>query len=238
MSSANYGLTTFSSKGSLESIENAIKATNISDTVLTIKGKNCVFLLSQKSSDKSIDFLSSKYSKICNLNSDILITYSGLSGDFIILKEKAISVVSEYFLKFQCNIPINLFLNEISLFLQKFSKLGGVRPLGLQLFILCREKNSNKECDFSCYQMNPAGIYDNINSGAIGKDNEKINEFINRNIDSAKDLTDIINVGLKAFKNFNNNEINSDEVEVFTGADDEFICMDENKINLFIDNLE
>ena len=91
----DFSLTTFSSKGKLKSIENALKAVSNGETAIGIKCKNGVILaVEKKLSSPLID--ETCFEKIHKIARHVGTTYAGLTGDNRLLLQKSRKTSMEY----------------------------------------------------------------------------------------------------------------------------------------------
>ena len=192
--SNNFSLTTFSSKGKLEQIENAMKAVTNGETAIGIKCKNGVVLaVEKKLSSPLIDEASFK--KIQLIAEHIGCTYAGLSGDYRVLLQKARKHTMKYEITYNEPILLTNLCRNVAQTVQEYTQSGGVRPFGISVLVAGVTDNKPR-----LFQIDPSGAYYEWKATAIGKNAENAKIFLEKRYNENMELEDAIHNVLLTMK--------------------------------------
>ncbi len=111
--SKDYSLTTFSSKGTLKQLENALQAVNNGQTAIGIRYKTGVVLITEKNL-KSLLVDSDSIQKIQSITGHVGSTFAGLFGDYRVLLQYARRKNAEFKLSYEEPIPLGNITRKVA----------------------------------------------------------------------------------------------------------------------------
>ena len=207
--SNNFSLTTFSSDGSLDQVNNAITAANNGETSLALKTKDGIIIASEKNLH-SILVDSKSYSKILNASQYIGVSYSGLTPDSKVLLKKARKEFQSYKLKFMDDLmPVHSLAREVANVMQEFTQEGGVRPFGVCLLMAGYDRSG-----YHLYEIDPSGAYYELKAAAIGKNKNRATQNLERRYNDSLSIDDGLNVIISTLREGYDGEVNENNIEI------------------------
>jgi 20S proteasome alpha/beta subunit len=124
--------------------------------------------------------------RFCKISDSIVITHSGISADARIAVAAAQRIAVEYEFTFDECMPVESFLEELSLLFQEYTMKAGVRPFGCALIVGSLDTGE-------LYRVEPSGSVETLgNHGVIGSLSEKLQSSLenlvkNRSISDSGD---------------------------------------------------
>jgi 20S proteasome alpha/beta subunit len=166
----SFSLTTFDPAGKLEQVKRALQAAEQGSPIVgvVINDSSIILAAPQILPIFAIDDGSSRFALI---TPEIVVTHSGLSADGRILVAAAqrLAVEHEYF--FDENIPISIFLEELSLLFQEYTLKPGTRPFGASIVIAyvpsAMTQLSIGDKTPELYRIDPSGNIENLGKTTI-----------------------------------------------------------------------
>lgn len=159
----SFSLTTFSPTGKLQQVEYAsLAATTLGTPILAaITSSNKIILCAQHSVPTPL-ICDDGTRRFCSICPGIAITHSGLSADgrAVISAAQRLAIEHEY--TFDEDIPIQIFLEEVSLLFQKYTMKAGTRPFGCSVLVA--------DCTGdmpSIYKIGPSGAVEKMGTVAV-----------------------------------------------------------------------
>jgi len=166
----SFSLTTFSPNGQLQQVEYATLAaatlgdTPILATIINTPVQARILFCSRQTLPSPLikDDGTPRFISICP---GIAMTHSGLSADGRVLLAAAQRLAIEHEYTYDEDIPISIFLEELSLLFQKYTMKPGSRPFGCSLII--------GDCTCSSgvpalYRMGPSGVVERFDVDPTG----------------------------------------------------------------------
>ncbi|EJW04116.1 hypothetical protein EDEG_01596 [Edhazardia aedis USNM 41457] len=184
----DHSLTTFTSEGTLNQCENALKAALNGSLSLSARSDDGIVLASLKYFPKLVEKESiSKVFKVCD---SIGMTYSGLQPDFRVIYDKAILLAEDYKYVYGRYPYADVFVHNLSRVIQEYTQKGGLRPFGV-LLLICGfvEEKINGEVKVvpMLYQMEPSGSFQEVNVCAIGREYKGGCKYVENRLESLDD---------------------------------------------------
>lgn len=139
----SFSLTTFDPQGKLGQVERALEAASLGTPVVcvvvdesSLKKKSSIILAAPQVLPSSLmeDDGTSRFVRVTN---EIVVSHSGLSADGRVLVAAAQRLAMEHAYTFdeENGIPIDFFLQELSLLFQRYTMKPGARPFGCFLIV-------------------------------------------------------------------------------------------------------
>eukprot|EP00924_Labyrinthula_sp_SR-Ha-C_P004497 snap_masked-scaffold_1-processed-gene-2.13-mRNA-1 protein AED:0.33 eAED:0.33 QI:0/-1/0/1/-1/1/1/0/249 len=168
-------LTTFAPDGSLYQVKYAFEAVQKGKAVVAVRGKNCIALGVERRVTAKLEDDSSEQ-KIANLDTHLLVGFSGLSADARVLIDRARVEAQSYRLTVEDKPSIEYMAKWVSSLQQKYTQRGGVRPFGVSIVIA----GFSVEGEPMIYKTEPTGNYMAWRACAIGNKSEETNDFLKK----------------------------------------------------------
>jgi len=211
----NYSLTTFSASGKLTQIDHAMAAVNKGQPTIGVKSNNGVVILSilpQLSPLAEPDSVE----RISCVTRHIGMSYSGLGGDFRVVLSKVRKHAAEYKLQYGEDIPVVQCAKAAAETCQEYTQRGGVRPFGCCMLISGYDSLHNAQL----YQVDTAGTWWKAKATAIGKNSNKVIQFLEKRVTDELEIEDAIHLAITAAKEASDSAINADTVHIALARDD------------------
>jgi len=130
----SYSLTTFDPDGKLGQVERALVAASMGTPIVgVIKGNNII--LASPQILPSLLMNDDGTSRFVVVSPQIVLGHSGIASDGRVVMESAQRLAIEHSYTYDEPIPINLFLEELSLLFQAYTISPGVRPCATTLLV-------------------------------------------------------------------------------------------------------
>ena len=145
----SYSLTTFDPDGKLGQVERALVAASLGTPIVgVVKGDSIVLASPQILPSPLMN--DDGTTRFAAVSPQIVLGHSGISSDGRVVMESAQRLAIEHSYTYDEPIPINLFLEEISLLFQAYTMKPGARPFGCTLLVgylppRCTSISSGKE---------------------------------------------------------------------------------------------
>lgn len=205
---ADFALTTFTSKGTLQQIENASNAVSKGENALGIKTKNCVVLaVEKKISSVLVDETS--FHKVQQISVNSGAVYAGLGPDFRVLMEQSRKIAQEYWLTYLQPILISSLIRETAQIVQEYTQSGGVRPFGISSLVAGYDDDGPH-----LYQIDPSGAYYEWKATAIGKNAKNAKIFLEKRYSADAGVEDTIHIALLTLKEAFEGQMNQKNIEL------------------------
>jgi 20S proteasome alpha/beta subunit len=131
----SFSLTTFDPSGKLGQVERAMEATSLGNPIIAvINGENEVLLASPQILPSAF-MVDDGTARFVSVSPNIVVAHSGISADGRILLAAAQRVAIEHAYTFEEAIPIDLFLEEMSLLFQEYTMKPAYRPFSTTLLV-------------------------------------------------------------------------------------------------------
>ena len=156
----SYSLSTFDSAGKLAQVQSAVKAAMSGTPVISIATTTGIYMLAPEPLPSPL-LIQDGTARFVGITDEILLAHSGLSADARLLTAAAHRLAVEHEYTFDERIPIEIFLQELSLLLQEYTIKAAARPFGTSLVIgynprgaiVTSETNKNP----TLYRIDPSG---------------------------------------------------------------------------------
>lgn len=141
----SYSLTTFDPDGKLGQVERALVAASLGTPVVgVIKGNNIILASPQILPSPLMN--DDGTTRFAAVSPQIVLGHSGIASDGRVVLESAQRLAIEHSYTYDEPIPINLFLEEISLLFQSYTMKPGARPFGCTILVgYLPPRSSNNE---------------------------------------------------------------------------------------------
>jgi 20S proteasome subunit alpha 2 len=161
----SFSLSTFDPTGKLVQVERALQAAAHGTPVVGIVRSTGIVLAAPQILPSPLmqDDGTSRFSSV---TAEILVAHSGISADgrVVVAEAQRLANLHEYTL--DEDIPIEIFLEELSLLFQEYTMKAGTRPFGTTLVIahLPRSRSSHTPC---FYRIDPSGAVTALGKCAV-----------------------------------------------------------------------
>jgi 20S proteasome subunit alpha 2 len=130
----SYSLSTFDTKGQLGQVQSALLASG-EGTPIVAMATNQTILMAAPQALPSPFILQDGTPRFVQITKEIILTHSGVSADGRILVAAAQRLAIEHEYTFDEEIPVEIFLQELSLLYQEYTIKPAARPFGTGLLI-------------------------------------------------------------------------------------------------------
>ena len=166
----SFSLTTFDPSGKLGQVERATRAAALGTPVVAVCRSNEIIMACPQALPSP--FISDDgTARFCRITKNIAITHSGLSADGRVVVAAAQRMAVEHAYTFDEVIPIESFLEEVSLLFQEYTMKPGSRPFGctiLVAYLPTREEVAlGAEAASQLYRIDPSGSVESMRSCAV-----------------------------------------------------------------------
>lgn len=160
----SFSLSTFDPSGKLAQVERAIIASSLGTPIVAVIQQDKILMASPQILPSPLmeDDGTTRFS---NITPNIVIGHSGISADGRVLVAAAQQLAVEHAYTYDENIPIDLFLEEMSLLYQEYTMSPSVRPFGASLLVayvpnIVEEDDDDEEQSYSrprLFRLDPSG---------------------------------------------------------------------------------
>jgi 20S proteasome alpha/beta subunit len=170
----SFSLTTFSPSGKLSQVDRAMEAAGLGTPIVALCRRNqsgdCSILMASPQALPSPLIKDDGTARFSRVTPRIAVAHSGLSADGRVVVAAAQRMAVEHAYTFDESIPIELFLEEVSLLFQEYTMKAASRPFGVTLLVGYLPLDDNEEADMpQLYRIYPSGAVESLGSfGVIG----------------------------------------------------------------------
>ncbi len=172
-------ITVFSPDGRLLQVEYALAATKRTPLAVGIKSAGGVVLVASR---RQASPLASPPEKIYMIDEHIGAIAAGLIGDGLVLVDRSRVEAQYHRLIYGEPITVRNLAKRVALFKQQFTQYAGLRPFGV--IMIYGGVDSQPEL----FVTHPGGAYYSYSAFAVGRNSEKVNEFLKENYNYDLDL--------------------------------------------------
>mmetsp|Transcript_11351 Transcript_11351/g.16677 ORF Transcript_11351/g.16677 Transcript_11351/m.16677 type:complete len:264 (+) Transcript_11351:51-842(+) len=169
----SYSLTTFDTDGKLTQVERASRAALLGTPVVAFCFNTTIYFSAPQAfpSPFIVDDGTSRFAKVSDT---IIVSHTGIAADgrIAIAAAQRCAISHEY--TYDESMPIEAFLEEMSLFFQEYTMKAGVRPFGCALIVGSLEGNQ-------LYRLDPSGAVETLGAfGVIGSMSSKLQDSMEK----------------------------------------------------------
>jgi 20S proteasome alpha/beta subunit len=156
----SFSLTTFDPSGRLGQVDRAMQAASLGTPVVAfVRDNRHIVMVSPQvlPSPLILDDGTARFAKVTN---EIMIAHSGLSSDGRVIVAAAQRMAVEHEFTFEESMPIDMFLEELSLLYQEYTMKAAARPFGVTLLVGYLPANDDAAADpqpAALYRLDPSG---------------------------------------------------------------------------------
>jgi 20S proteasome alpha/beta subunit len=181
----SFSLTTFDPSGKLGQVERASIAASLGIPIVAVccrrnNGSSGILMAAPQVLSSPL-VKADGTSRFSMVSSEIAVAHSGISADGRVLVAAAQRLAVEHAYTFNEPIPIELFLEEVSLLFQEYTMKPGARPFGVTLlvaYVPCSsmENDNHDGPQPHLYRIDPSGSVSSLGSYAIINGKKLIND--------------------------------------------------------------
>lgn len=186
----SFSLTTFDPFGKLGQVERAQQAASLGTPVLAVCHSDGIIMAAPQALPSPLvrDDGTPRFSRI---TPNIMVSHSGLGADGRVVVAAAQRLAVEHAYTFDEAIPVELFLEELSLLFQEYTMKLASRPFGCTLLVACVPDNNSEEPEL--YRIDPSGSVESVRTaivsgGLANKNTRELKELIEKEIISESTL--------------------------------------------------
>ncbi|VEU19522.1 DEKNAAC100176 [Brettanomyces naardenensis] len=187
MSGYDSALSIFSPDGHVFQVEYALEAVKRGTCAVGVKGKEIVVLACERRTTLKLQDPRITPSKINRIDKHVQLAFAGLNADARILIDKARIEAQSYKLTLEDPVTVEYLTRYVAGVQQRYTQSGGTRPFGISTLIAGFDPNDKTP---RLYQTEPSGIYSAWKANAIGRSSKTVREFLEKNYEKEKDLSD------------------------------------------------
>lgn len=164
----SFSLTTFDPLGKLGQVERATRAATLGTPVVAICRSDGIVMACPQvfPSPFMIDDGTSRFVRITQ---NIVVTHSGMGADGRVVSAAAQRTAVEHAYTFDEPMPIESFLEEVSLLFQEYTMKPGSRPFGCSLLVAYVPSPDEEDTSCRLYRIDPSGSVESMGPhGVIG----------------------------------------------------------------------
>ncbi|KAE9555907.1 hypothetical protein FO519_000887 [Halicephalobus sp. NKZ332] len=203
----------FSEDGRLKQVEYATRATQLSNTIIGVVGKNCVVIASLKKEESRL-LVSSSNSPIHRIDDGVAAAFAGLPGDARTLASRAQEEAVRR--RFELGEPPSLLMisRVLEARMQEATMLAGTRPFGVVILL------GGYTGKLELIRIDASAGSSGIKAGAAGKKADEVTSFLeqNYNEDTLTDETETVKLALRALRTVDTLTAEDITVAVLTGS--------------------
>jgi 20S proteasome subunit alpha 2 len=159
----SFSLTTFDPQGKLAQVERATRAASLGTPVLGICTPKGVYLCAPQVLPSPL-MLDDGTARFWSISQSIAVAHSGIDGRIVLAAAQRMAIEYEY--TYDEEMPVEAFLEELSLLFQEYTIKAGCRPFGCSLLVAYLDEESANNCLF---RIDPSGAVEACgSSGVVG----------------------------------------------------------------------
>jgi 20S proteasome subunit alpha 2 len=154
----SYSLSTFDPDGKLDQVERAMHAASHGSPVVAIAKENYILMAAPQVLPSPF-MMEDGTSRFVSITPEIMVAHSGLSADGrnVVAASQRLAIEHEY--TFDDDIPIEIFMEEISLLYQEYTMKPAARPFGVSLLVGYVPKAKPTKDQQPClFRIDPSGL--------------------------------------------------------------------------------
>lgn len=198
----------FSPDGRLLQVEYAKKTVKQGSTAIGLVCNDAVVLVAQKRLPGKL-IISSSVEKIYQIDEHLMATFAGITSDARVLVERSQVKAQQNKISYDTPVDVISIVKEISDLKQYTTQSGGLRPFGVSLILAGIDVDGPK-----VYITDPTGIYFRYNAVAIGADEAKATEYLEKEFKENLSVDNGIKLAINAIKSCSEEDLESDKLEV------------------------
>lgn len=197
----------FSPDGRLLQVEYAKKTVKQGSTTVGIVCKDGIVLVAEKKLPNKL-IIPDSVEKIFQIDEHIVATFAGITSDARILIERSQVKAQQHKITYDSPADVISIVKDISDLKQYTTQSGGLRPFGVALIIAGIDLDGPK-----IYVTDPTGIYFRYNAVAIGANDAKVEEVLEKEYNENIVCEDGIKLALKAFASATEEKLEAKSVD-------------------------
>lgn len=206
------GYSIFGSDGSLHQIEYAQKSVSNSEPSIGIQCKNGIVLLSQNTSTKSSLLINESIEKIHKIDEKIGMAVSGHVTDGRILAEKLRKHTMDEKERYGHVSDTSTLVHNIAEDIQETIQSTELRPYGVSLLVAGIDYNDKPQL----YKIDPSGATSAWKGTAIGKNHEKIIDYIEDEYNNDMKIDETVQLVVNSLLNNTKEDISAELLDIVT----------------------
>ena len=170
----SFSLSTFDPSGKLEQVDYAAEAAALGTPVVAISlPQQGVFLASPQVLPSPL-IQDDGTARFARVTANLLVAHSGLSADGRVLVEAAQQMAVQHEYAYDELIPVDIFLEELSLLFQEYTMKPGSRPFGVTLIVAHLPSGNTAATTTTpmLYRIDPSGAVASLGSYAVVNGNK------------------------------------------------------------------
>ncbi|CAL5979991.1 20S_proteasome alpha subunit 4 [Hexamita inflata] len=185
-------LTVFSPEGHLIQVQYAHKAVARGTCAVGLASKHGIVLAVERKQTARLQDPRTNL-KLFDIDEDLYATYSGLTADARQLIDKLRVEAQTHRLTYDQKPPVKIIAKQIANYMQQHTQSGGRRPFGVTLILAGKDENG-----YQIFTVDPSGVYCQFKGVAIGNQNPKIQEFLDKNYKEDMTIDELKKLGKDA----------------------------------------
>eukprot|EP00753_Platysulcus_tardus_P020958 PLAT8496.1.p2 GENE.PLAT8496.1~~PLAT8496.1.p2 ORF type:complete len:246 (+),score=123.83 PLAT8496.1:89-739(+) len=133
--------------------------------------------------------------KICSLDEHVALAFAGLHPDARVLVNRARLECQNYRLAVEDAVPVEYLARQVAKLQQRYTQRGGVRPFGLSTLIAGHDPADGRP---QLYETNPSGTFTAWKAKAIGRNDDSVLQFLEKNYEEEASEADTLKLAVRA----------------------------------------
>lgn len=197
----------FSPDGRLLQVEYAKKTVRQGNTTIGIICSDGVVLVAEKKLPNRL-ILPESVEKIYQIDEHIGATFAGITSDARILIERSQVKAQQNRITYDSPIDIISVVKDISDLKQYTTQSGGIRPFGVALIIAGIDLDGPR-----LYVTDPTGIFFRYKAVAIGANDTKVEEFLDKEFKDSIDCNAGVKLAIRALNSVSENKLKPEMID-------------------------
>lgn len=222
--------TMFSPEGHLLQVEYAEKTVRLGSASIGFSCKDGVVIIADRRKKEKL-IKDESADKVFEIDEHVMASAAGILSDARVLVEKAQVVAQQHRVTYESGIGVESVVKEIANAKQLSTQYGALRPYGVAL-MFAGLTNGTPEL----YVADVTGNYFEYKATAIGENDEKIREMLEKEYKESMTTEDAIETGLNIFKKVLKKDFDIGRFDVgVIGEDRKLKKIEEDKLKDYID---